>query len=305
MTKNNFQTSLVAYLQLMRPANIITAIADILAGCAIAISFKHQSDSLTFIPTEIIWLILSTIGLYGGGVVFNDVFDAKLDAIERPERAIPSGRASKTGASILGLILLAFGVLTAWQVSEISAILALFVAVLALAYDFWGKHQNMFGPINMGVCRGGNLLLGVSIVPTALDYFFPLAIIPIIYIAAITMVSRGEVNGGNKIAIITGAIFYLIVLSLLGGAGNLYQNYFTLQALPFILLFAYLVYPPLIKALKTLQPQHVGKAVKAGVLALIVLDAALAAGFFNLYYGLGVLLLLPISIFIAKLFAVT
>ena len=122
MTKNNFQTSLVAYLQLMRPANIITAIADILAGCAIAISFKHQSDSLTFIPTEIIWLILSTIGLYGGGVVFNDVFDAKLDAIERPERAIPSGRASKTGASILGLILLAFGVLTAWQVSEISAI---------------------------------------------------------------------------------------------------------------------------------------------------------------------------------------
>ena len=30
-----------------------------------------------------IGLCLATIGLYGGGVVFNDVFDAGLDAVER------------------------------------------------------------------------------------------------------------------------------------------------------------------------------------------------------------------------------
>ena len=305
MTKNNFKTSLVAYLQLMRPANIITAIADILAGCGIAVSLNNTSDNLALIPAEVFWLILSTIGLYGGGVVFNDVFDAELDAVERPERAIPSGRISKKEATWLGALLLVFGVLTAWQISEISAILALFVAILAVLYDFWGKHQNMFGPINMGFCRGGNLLLGVSIVPAALDYFFPLAIIPIIYIAAVTMVSRGEVNGGNKVAILAGAFFYMIVLLCLSGASFLYQDYEAFQAMPFILLFAYLVYPPLLKAFNSLKPQDVGKAVKSGVISLIVMDAALAAGFFNIYYSLGILLLLPISIFIAKLFAVT
>ncbi|MEM1138098.1 MAG: UbiA-like protein EboC [Bacteroidota bacterium] len=298
-------TTLIAYLQLMRPANIITAIADILAGVAVAIAWHSGSDSLTFIPNEIGWLILSTIGLYGGGVVFNDVFDAKLDAVERPERPIPSGRASKSGAIILGITLLLGGILAAWQFSEIAAIIASFVAFLALLYDAWGKHQNIFGPINMGFCRGGNLLLGVSIIPEALDHYYLLAIIPVIFIAAVTMVSRGEVNGGNKIAIISGGILYLMVISLLGMGLSFLPNYTPIQALPFTLLFAYLVYPPLYKAFKSLKPQDVGKAVKAGVLSLIVMDAAIAAGFYNLYYSLGVLILLPISIFVAKLFAVT
>src|SRR5690606_42047548 len=78
----------MAYLRLTRPANIVTAIADILAGIAVAGAAAY----LTF--TEVhadkgpgisswLWLCLSTIGLYGGGVAFNDVFDAELDRIER------------------------------------------------------------------------------------------------------------------------------------------------------------------------------------------------------------------------------
>ncbi|NEP43227.1 MAG: UbiA family prenyltransferase, partial [Okeania sp. SIO2H7] len=75
-----------AYLQLMRPANIITAHADILVGYAAS----GATD-----PYRLGWLLLATTGLYGDGVVFNDVFDAELDAIERPERPIPSDRASR------------------------------------------------------------------------------------------------------------------------------------------------------------------------------------------------------------------
>ena len=72
-------------LRLTRPANIVTAIADILAGVAISGFLRDGHDY-----TPVLWLVLSTVGLYGGGVVFNDVFDAKLDAVERPERPIPS-----------------------------------------------------------------------------------------------------------------------------------------------------------------------------------------------------------------------
>jgi 4-hydroxybenzoate polyprenyltransferase len=77
------------------------------------------------------------------------------------------------------------------------------------------------------------------------------------------------------------------------------------EALPFAGLFAGLVLPAFVKA--TLDPSavKVRQAVKSGVLSLIVLDAAIAAGFAGWPYGLAVLGLLPLSIALARLFAVT
>src|SRR3954447_24088795 len=100
------------YLRLMRPANIVTAISDILAGVAIA-GYFTGNDAGEIQPLPVVLLVLSTIGLYGGGVVFNDVFDAELDKIERPERPIPSGLIAKSGAALLGSVLLLIGIVAA------------------------------------------------------------------------------------------------------------------------------------------------------------------------------------------------
>ncbi|MDB9327285.1 UbiA family prenyltransferase, partial [Nodularia spumigena CS-590/02] len=108
-----------AYLQLMRPANIVTAWADILAGFAaseyIVITNQATAWEMNLIPLA--WLLLATTGLYGGGIVFNDVFDTEIDTQERPERPIPSGRASRRGATLLGSWLLSIGIVAASQVS--------------------------------------------------------------------------------------------------------------------------------------------------------------------------------------------
>ncbi|MCH6198660.1 UbiA-like protein EboC [Aquiflexum sp. LQ15W] len=298
-----------AYLQLTRPANIVTAIADIWAGFAIAggalVIFADQTkliDSPVF--HNLLWLTLSTIGLYGGGVAFNDVFDAELDAKERPERPIPSGRVSKGKAALMAFLLLVMGVIAAWNVSTLSALIALTVAVLAVLYDYWGKHQFIFGPINMGLCRAGNLLLGISAFPVMLQSYWYLGFIPLIFVAAITMISRGEVHGKNRKALIGGGMMYgaiilsIVILGILEGKSFI-------QLLPFLALFAYMIFPPLIKAIREQIPQLIGKAVKAGVISLIILNASLAAAFAGWQFGIIVLLLLPISIYLAKKFAVT
>ncbi|MCC9136075.1 UbiA-like protein EboC [Pontibacter silvestris] len=301
-------TRLSAYLRLMRPANIVTAVADIMLGFAASgalLPFTNTGNSLSGINLQpLFWLILATIGLYGGGVVFNDVFDAELDRVERPERPIPSGKASLAGASLLGFALLAGGVLAAWHVSLFSATIALGVALLALLYDWKGKHNSILGPVNMGACRGGNLLLGISAIPDMVDQLWFISLIPIVYISAITMISRGEVHGGNPAAL-KGAVFlYLTVFCGIVSLTFLPQ-FNVLYSIPFLLLFGYLIFPPLIKALPAKEPKLIMKAVKAGVVALIVMDASIAAGFAGWQYGLVVLLLLPVSIFIAKNFAVT
>ena len=289
-----------AYLQLCRPANIITAIADILAGVAIANFATPITEVNAF---GVLLLCISTVGLYGGGIVFNDIFDLELDKIERPERAIPSGRISLQNAFIFGTMLLLIGIISAFLNNSLSGIIASLVAILALVYDKYGKHHSFLGPMNMGLCRGGNLILGMSIVASTVSEWWWLGILPVCYIAAITMISRGEVHGGKKNTLYFAAFLYAIVnISQLTIAYKLDTLWFSLA---FVSLHIFLIFKPLTKAISNPIGPNIGKAVKAGVLALIVMDAAWVSISGNFVIALFVLILLPISIKLAKVFAVT
>ncbi|CAG5071279.1 Protoheme IX farnesyltransferase [Dyadobacter sp. CECT 9623] len=283
------------YLQLTRPANLVTAIADILAGLAIA--------QFTFSDFSPAWLVISTLGLYGGGVVMNDVFDAKLDSVERPERPIPSGKVPLRSAALLGISLLFMGILAAALYSFQSGMIAIIVAMFTILYNRIAKHHAFFGPLVMGMCRGGNLILGMSVLPESFEKYAWVALLPIAYIFAITMISQDEVHGGKKRTLYIAALLYTIVLAvqltISSREGNL------LFTLPFVLLHTWLIGRPLWNAMQNPIGPLIGKAVKAGVISLIVMNASWCVAFGLLPLGLAVLALLPLSMLLAKVFAVT
>jgi 4-hydroxybenzoate polyprenyltransferase len=286
------------YLQMLRPANIVTAWADILVGFGATGLFPNTSG-------ELFWLLLSTTGLYGGGIVFNDVFDAELDAIERPERPIPSGRASLNMGILLAAGLLMGGIIAAAQVSLLSAEIAFGVAMLALIYDAIGKHHPLFGPLNMGLCRGGNWLLGLSLAPEMLGQHGVIALVPVVYIAAITIMSRGEVNGGDRRS---GLLALGLIVSLaigLIGITVVLPGFELIWLVPFGLIWLGLVLPKFIQAVQTPDPAVIRIAVRTGVISLIALDSSLASASSGWMYGMTVLALLPISRLLADRFAVT
>ena len=283
----------------MRPANIVTSVADVLAG--IAISGYFLLGDQEFLPVFL--LCLSTIGLFGGGIVFNDVFDADLDRIERPERAIPSGAISKKEATLLGIVLLCIGILAAFAFSLRSGIIAFLILVFALVYNKFSKHYAFLGPLNMGVCRGMNLLLGVSIVSISLQSLYLLGLIPLIYIFSITMISQGEVHGSSKKKLYAGAFLYEIVIGAILYAAFLQQNIF--YSALFVVLFAWMIFKPLFAAIKDPIGKNIGKAVKAGVISLILMDAAWAAAYGQIFFAMLIAMLLPLSLWLAKRFAVT
>lgn len=283
----------------MRPANLVTAVADILAGVAIAGFFS--SDEFVFGP---LWyLMLSTVGLYGGGVVLNDVFDADLDRIERPERPIPSGLISLSEAAILGTVLLLAGVTFAFVVSQLSGFIAVSIAVAAVVYDKWGKHQSFLGPLNMGLCRGLNLLLGVSIISQQIEFHWFVAFVPLVYIAAITMVSRGEVHGGSRTTLYSAGVLYALAMGAILVIGL--KNQQLLWPVLLIGVWAFMVFVPLFRAIQKPQGPLIGRAVKAGVIALILMNAAWAATFGFPLIALIIAALLPVSVLLARMFAVT
>ncbi|MGF7217121.1 4-hydroxybenzoate polyprenyltransferase [Spirosoma lacussanchae] len=288
-----------AFLSLTRPANLVTAIADVLAGMAIAGYFLTSAPD----PAPVGWLCLATLGLYGGGVVFNDVFDAELDAIERPERAIPSGLVSKSAATGLGAALLGLGIVAAFLANQTAGLIAVGIAVASLVYDRFGKHHALLGPLNMGLCRGLNLLLGVSIFPEQLGPWTWVGLVPVVYIAAITMISRGEVHGGKSGTMRAAGLLYALVIGCVAALAQQRGQLGT--ALPFLILFGYYIFPPLWRAVRNPIGPNIGMAVRAGVLSLIVMNAAWVAAFASFPLAMLVFCLLPLSRLLAKVFAVT
>ncbi len=295
------KTVIGGLLRLARPANLPTAVADILAGVALTGIFFEANTELFPIPS-VAYLVFASVFLYAGGVVLNDVFDVGLDSVERPERPIPSGLVSLGAATFFGVFLLLSGIVLAFFVNQLSGAIAVILAFSIVFYDSISKKHGFLGPLNMGLCRGLNLMLGMSVLGMLNQWWY--AIVPLVYIFAITLISRGEVHGNNKKHIIWAGILYALVILGVVGMVAFKTGQIGITA-PFLMLFAFLVYRPLINAHRKNSPENIKKAVMAGVLSLIALDAALAVGFSVWWYGLLILLLLPLSILLSKLFAVT
>ena len=286
-----------AFAELTRPANLVTALSDIMAGLAI-VGFVFGRLDYQFYPA--LFLGLSSMSLYAGGVVFNDVFDHELDSIERPERALPSGRINRSEAIFGGILLLSLGIFLAFWQSRLSGIVAIFITLFALFYDWKGKHMRIFGPINMGLCRAFNLLLGMSVYELGVLEHFPVIAIPLIYIAAITLVSRGEVHGGKAITLYFAGFLFLVV-----HASQLFFAEKIEFALVFVLAHFILIFRKLRVAIENPVGKNIGLTVKTGVLTLILMNAAWVASSGQWIVALFVLALLPVSLGLAKKFAVT
>jgi len=289
------------YATMCRPANVITAMADVLAGISIAL-FYTRPDAPGHFYLNTALLLITTAALYAGGIVFNDIFDADTDRVERPERVIPSGIISIKAAQTFGIVLFIIALISSILVNITAFLLAAVIALSALLYDYKTKHHPIAGPLNMGICRGLNLLLGISLMPGLLNQHILLGAVPLIYIFAVTTISRDEVHGGKKKNLAAAFILYLLVFIILLIIGRYTKAY---AGLLLLLPFFISIMRPLYKAWQHPYAGNIIKAVKAGVLSIILLDAAWAALHHQFLICAVILCLLPLSILLGKYFAVT
>lgn len=145
---------LLAYLQLLRLPNVFTAMADVFAG--FLVSRGSLQPWREFVP-----LLVASSCIYLAGMVWNDWFDIEVDRRERPHRPLPSGRVARHHALVLGVGLLAVGVVAAMLASDTSRNVAIVLVACVLLYDGLVK-ATFLGPFVMGLCRTLNVLLGMS-----------------------------------------------------------------------------------------------------------------------------------------------
>ena len=280
------------YLQLIRLPLLPSALGNICLGALSA--GISQTDSLNFIL-----LLFSSAFLYASGMVWNDYFDAGIDAIERPERPIPSGKISPTNAAIFAIILMAMGIACALSIellrgfSGTTLIIALAIVFFILAYDGGGKNF-LFGPILMGSCRFFNILLGWSVVGNTLtEIAYLQAGIIGIYIIGVTFYAKHEAVQSNRLSLVMASIIIVFALSI-----GLILPTFIHQENSIPWLYPYLFFLLMVRVGKALwngiaepTPRNVQTGVVTCLKSLVLLDCILAIAIAG-WIGLWILVLL-------------
>jgi UbiA prenyltransferase family protein len=131
-------------LRLGRVSNLPTVWTNTLAGAVLAGAGGYGA--------QFALMLLAFSLFYTGGMFLNDAFDAPFDALQRPERPIPSGEIGARAVFAWGFGLMAAGIaLLAW-IGVAPALAGVTLAVAITLYD-WRHKQNLFGPVVMGLCR--------------------------------------------------------------------------------------------------------------------------------------------------------
>ena len=181
-----------AWLRLLRLPNLLTVPGDVLAGFLLAPS-ASGGDWL-----QLLFAVPAGLFLYAAGLVLNDLFDYAEDLRERPGRPLPSQAISRDAAAAAALVLLWLAAFSAAFFDALPVALPLILCVIL--YDVGAKRHRILGPLLMGACRAGNLLLGAAAAGGGLSAapgpWIGAGVLGL-YIAAVTRLARNETAPGS------------------------------------------------------------------------------------------------------------
>jgi 4-hydroxybenzoate polyprenyltransferase len=238
----------------------------------------------------------SSVCLYYAGMAANDYFDRDLDAKERPERPIPSGRVAPATALGVAIGLTAAGVALGAAGGGLAGTATL--AGTVWAYDAILKGTPA-GPLAMAACRTLDVLLGAG--PGRARRALPAAAIVGAHTLAITVVSANEVEGGDRrMGPLAGAATAAVAVAALATAR-------AGRVVPVALLGVYAARMgrAAVRAMQDPSPANQQAIVGAGIGGLIPLTAALTAGAGRTAAGLATAALLPLAGVLRRKAAVT
>ncbi|PSK98049.1 4-hydroxybenzoate polyprenyltransferase [Murinocardiopsis flavida] len=256
-----------ALAELVRAPAALSVPGDALAGAAAAGYPQGRRTAFA---------CAASVCLYWAGMALNDYADRDLDAVERPERPIPSGRVSPGAALGTAAALTGAGLVCAAAAHPRALTVAVPLAATAWSYDLWLKPTPA-GPYAMGLARGLDVLLGAA--PGGARAALPSAAAMAAHTVNVTRLSRDEVHGttparAGAAAAATAAVAAAVAARAGTGAGPR-----TDRAAAAALAAGYgaLALTPQLAAARDPSAARVRAAVGGGIVAMVPLQAALTS----------------------------
>ncbi|MFE7407687.1 SCO3242 family prenyltransferase [Isoptericola sp. NPDC057559] len=258
--------------ELVRAPAALTVLGDTLAGMASSPG-RGPARRRVLLP-------VASACLYLGGMALNDYADRDLDAVERPERPIPSGRVTPGQALATGAALTGAGVtLAALGGGRAALTVAVPLAACVLTYDLVAKDSRS-GPLVMAACRGLDVLLGAA--PTGVRPALPAAAALAVHTLGVTVLSRGEVHGtttavGTSAAVTTAVVAAGTAAAALARPGTApARGWARGGAVAAAAAYAAACLPGQLRAAQDRSAGAARSATRAGIQAMVPLQAAWA-----------------------------
>lgn len=263
--------------ELVRAPAALSVVGDSLAGLAAA-----RAGTPTALRGRHALLPVASACLYLGGMALNDYADRDLDAVERPERPIPSGRVTPRGALAVGTALTAAGVAAAGIAGGRRALaVAVLLAACVWTYDLVAKDHPT-GPFVMAACRGLDVLLGAT--PGHLRSALPAAAGLAAHTLGVTVLSRGEVHGtttrvagGVAVGTLAGAAAAAATAPAAGSATSGRRTAVRWTTVAAAGAYAAACLPAQVRAAVTPTAGNARTATRSGIQAMVPLQATWAA----------------------------
>ncbi len=162
------RSKLSAWLQLLRVPNLLTVPGDPIVGFFSWGSIRYFSSAEKgYVEigniAMLIPCVISALMLYCAGLVLNDLMDLNEDRRDRRHRPLPAGMISVTGAIVVTVALFVGGLAAAWFNGPLCAGIAAALSLLIVSYNSGAKRIPIIGPLNMGLCRGLSIFMGLAI----------------------------------------------------------------------------------------------------------------------------------------------
>ncbi len=134
-----------AFLSIIRPQNCIIGGLTVISGIAMAHRVMQPSASMA--PFQSLFILGYFIYFFvaAAGNIVNDIFDIEVDRINRPHRALPSGRMTVRQAWAYVIVLSAIGAFLAFLVGIYSFIIVVFFEIVGYYYAAKGKELGIAG----------------------------------------------------------------------------------------------------------------------------------------------------------------
>jgi len=199
-----------------RPLNCLMAAFAALIGILVSrVPFAAaESVRVAILAFVVVFLVTA------GGNVVNDYFDFAIDRVNRPDRAIPSGRITRQAALLYALALSLLGVAISLFINPACFVLAALNATLLILYSWRLKQSALIGNLLVGYLTGSVFLFGGAAVSAI---FIP----GVLFVSAMLAITSREIvkdvedlvgdkaGGATTLPIRCGVALSLVVAALL------------------------------------------------------------------------------------------
>ena len=233
-----------AYLEILRPFNALMAVVAILLMAIISGQFTMD----VFLAGAVVFIVT------GAGNSINDYFDHKIDAINKPERPIPSGRIPLRTAGIYSSALFMVGIILAFLINTILGAIALLSSLMMMWYAYSLKRMLIVGNLTISFLTGlcfvfGGIVVDQIMVSIYLGFFAFLMTMAREIVKDMEDVKGDQAEGASTLPIVYGnvvssklAAFFMIIASLASPLlyiGGVFTWLYLIILIPAILIFLY------------------------------------------------------------------